>query len=456
MKNRINRLIILRKYRIALVLLDILFISLSVYIVNAILERPQPSVIFYLGTNIIWLITASTFFLYAAFRYSRRQILLTVITGWLALSLASFYVDALRVGRAALLLMLPFMAVFILGHRILLRGIRSRIVEKDGKRETRVLILGLGEKAKEIAAQIRNDKELNYKLIGFLRPDHYRQQDIKVNRDHVLGGVDELYQIAKREKLDEVIVAFSAYTPLLHKKIEKIMREHSELGLKFKVIPDLYDVLVGRLKVSRVTGYPLLDMLPEVANRRYLGLKRVMDIGTAFLGLTFLSPLMLTIAVILKAQEKGPVFYTQERVGESGQPFILYKFRSMVPDAEKETGPVWAGENDERITLFGRFLRRSSFDELPQLWNVLRGEMSLVGPRPERPHFVHNHKELQGKRLNVKPGMTGLAQINGRYNLTARQKTKYDYIYLKNCSFTLDMMILFRTIDAVFSKRGAR
>jgi len=455
MKDKITRLIALRKYRITLVFLDVAFITLTIYTANLILARPQSPIAFYLGANIIWLITASAFFLYSTFRYSKRQIILAIFTGWMALSLASFYVDALRVGRAVLLLMLPLMVVFVLGHRLILRGVRSLVVERKGKKETRVLILGLGEKAREITTQIRNDKELDYKVVGFLKPDHYKQ-DIKVDVDSILGSVDDLYQIAKKEKIDEVIVAFSAYTPLLHKKIEKIMREHSELELKFKVIPDLYDVLVGRLKIDRITGYPLLDILPEIINRRYLRFKRSMDVGTSSLGLLLLSPLMLTISGILKFYEKGPVFYGQERVGESGQPFVLYKFRSMVPDAEKETGPVWAGENDRRITPFGRFLRRNSFDELPQLWNVLKGDMSLVGPRPERPHFVHNHKELQGKRLNVRPGMTGLAQINGRYNLTSRQKTKYDYIYLKNCSFTLDMMILFRTIEAVSSKHGVR
>jgi exopolysaccharide biosynthesis polyprenyl glycosylphosphotransferase len=253
-----------------------------------------------------------------------------------------------------------------------------------------------------------------------------------------------------------VIIAFPAYTPFLHRKIEKIAKEYSELGVNFKVIPDLYDTLIGRLRVSRISGYPLLDVLPEVENRRYLIYKRLMDVAVSSLGLILLSPITLFIAVVLRLSEKGPVFYRQERIGESGRPFILYKFRSMVPDAEKDTGPIWAEENDERVTAFGRFLRRNSLDELPQLWNVLKGDMSLVGPRPERPHFVNNHKELQGRRLNVKPGITGLAQINGRYNLTARQKAKYDYIYIKNCSFALDMMILFKTIDVVLSKRGVR
>lgn len=190
--------------------------------------------------------------------------------------------------------------------------------------------------------------------------------------------------------------------------------------------------------------------LPKIAEV----LIRLLDIIGA-LGILFCTlPLMLVAAVVVKATSRGPVLYRQERVGKGGRPFNLYKFRTMIDGAEKHVGPVWAAKDDNRVTSVGRVLRSMRLDELPQLYNILRGDMSLVGPRPERPFFVQRHKALQGVRLVVKPGLTGLAQIRSFYDLKPAHKVKYDYIYIQNRSLQLNLYILLQTVPVLFAKKG--
>jgi lipopolysaccharide/colanic/teichoic acid biosynthesis glycosyltransferase len=181
---------------------------------------------------------------------------------------------------------------------------------------------------------------------------------------------------------------------------------------------------------------------------------RAFDITGSVILLLLTSPLFLFTAVVVKATSRGPVIYKQKRVGKAGSIFTLYKFRTMIDGAEEQTGPVWAQRDDQRVTLAGRFLRRSRLDELPQLINVFRGNMSLVGPRPERPYFVSRHNALQGVRLSVKPGLTGLAQVRAFYNLKPEHKVKYDSLYIQNRSLLLNIYILFQTIPVIFLKRG--
>jgi lipopolysaccharide/colanic/teichoic acid biosynthesis glycosyltransferase len=181
---------------------------------------------------------------------------------------------------------------------------------------------------------------------------------------------------------------------------------------------------------------------------------RLLDIVGSLVILTCALPIMLVAAVLIKATSKGPAFYRQERVGLGGGMFVLCKFRTMIDDAEKHVGPVWAARDDDRITPIGRVLRRMRLDELPQLFNILEGDMSLVGPRPERPFFVERHKALQGVRLAVKPGLTGLAQVRSFYDLKPAHKVKYDYLYIQNRSFLLNLYILLQTIPVLFGKKG--
>jgi lipopolysaccharide/colanic/teichoic acid biosynthesis glycosyltransferase len=181
---------------------------------------------------------------------------------------------------------------------------------------------------------------------------------------------------------------------------------------------------------------------------------RLLDIVGSLIILVLALPVMVVAGVLIKVTSAGPVFYKQERVGQGGRLFTLYKFRTMIDNAEEEVGPVWAAPDDHRVTPVGRILRRTRLDELPQLLNILWGDMSLVGPRPERPFFVERHKALQGVRLAVKPGLTGLAQVRSYYNLKPAHKVRYDYLYIQNRSLLLNISILLQTIPVLFAKKG--
>jgi lipopolysaccharide/colanic/teichoic acid biosynthesis glycosyltransferase len=181
---------------------------------------------------------------------------------------------------------------------------------------------------------------------------------------------------------------------------------------------------------------------------------RLLDLIGSLVILILSLPVMVASALLIKLTSSGPVFYRQERVGQGGRLFTLCKFRTMIDDAEKDVGPVWAARDDDRVTPVGRILRRMRIDELPQIYNVLRGDMSLVGPRPERPFFVERHKALQGVRLVVKPGLTGLAQVRSFYDLKPAHKVRYDYLYIQNRSLFLNISILLRTIPVLFAKKG--
>jgi lipopolysaccharide/colanic/teichoic acid biosynthesis glycosyltransferase len=181
---------------------------------------------------------------------------------------------------------------------------------------------------------------------------------------------------------------------------------------------------------------------------------RLFDILGALLILIGAFPVLFVAGLLIKLTSRGPILYRQERVGKGGRIFILYKFRTMIDNAEKYVGPVWASPDDERVTPVGRILRQTRLDELPQLYNILRGDMSLVGPRPERPYFVERHQSLQGLRLAVKPGLTGLAQVRSFYNLKPAHKVRYDYLYIQHRSLLLNLSILLQTIPALFTRKG--
>lgn len=211
----------------------------------------------------------------------------------------------------------------------------------------------------------------------------------------------------------------------------------------------------GRSPAARVFHRADADVHPLVETSRTTELLiRILDVAGSLAGLILASPVILATAFLIWITAGRPVLFRQERVGLRGEPFILYKFRTMINDAEKHVGPVWASRDDNRVTPIGRVLRKTRFDELPQLFNILRGDMSLVGPRPERPFFVERHKALQGVRLAVKPGLTGLAQIRGFYDLKPAHKVRYDCLYIQKRCLLLNLYILLRTVPALFTKMG--
>ncbi|MCF7916710.1 MAG: sugar transferase [Candidatus Omnitrophica bacterium] len=451
MKNEIFRFLTLRRYRITLVLIDICCIWLVVSTAAAITGTGKPSVLYYLVAIIVWLVVAIFFLLYSVWRYTLKKILCAVFTSWIFLNVLTFYFGKSLVKRELLLWMFPVFFMFMLIERILLKTLRFYRVKSKKEKEKKIVILGVGEEAEKIAQKVVNWKDLNYEIVGFV---DLGQEEVEVERNKILGNINNLYKIVKQKGVSEVIIAPSLYTKAIDKKINKIIKDHSELHLSFKIASYLYDSLLGKLKIGLPSDFFLIDVGAESDKKIYFIYKRLLDFFGSFIILLLFSPILLLISFILKNYKGASVFYKQQRLGADGRQFTLYKFRSMVPDAENKTGPVWTKENDSRVTPFGRFLRKTSLDEFPQFWNVLKGDMSLVGPRPERPYFVKKYKELQGKRMNVKPGVTGLAQVNGRYDLNARHKAKYDYIYLKNCSFGLDLKILFETIWVVLTAKG--
>lgn len=232
-----------------------------------------------------------------------------------------------------------------------------------------------------------------------------------------------------------------------------------EAGREVYLVPELYEVMLAGSRVIELDDLPVLQVEDLRLSPLQAGVKRALDLSVALLLLVCLSPLLMLTALLVRLSSPGPVFYVQERVGYRGQVFRLFKFRTMIPDAEKETGPVLARANDPRVTRVGKFLRATRLDELPQLFNVLKGEMSLVGPRPERPVFVDEftraHPAYPYRHL-VKPGLTGMAQVYGRYTTSPEDKLRYDLYYIRNYSLLLDLKILLRTIPVALTPSTAR
>jgi sugar transferase (PEP-CTERM system associated) len=268
----------------------------------------------------------------------------------------------------------------------------------------------------------------------------------------------ELFDVARELRVQRVIVALQDRRQAL--PIEQLLKCRLS-GIRIEERELLYEKVTGRIAVEALR--PSYLIFSEGFNKSLLtrALKRALDIVASIVGLTLTFPALLATAIAVKLDSEGPIFYRQERVGRDGRPFMLVKFRSMRSDAEKSTGPVWAKANDDRITRVGRFIRRVRIDEIPQMWNVLRGEMSFVGPRPERPTFTEElAKEIPYflERLTVKPGITGWAQVCYPYGNTkadAIQKLQYDLYYIKSMGLIFDITVLFRTVKVVILRRGA-
>ncbi|TKJ35972.1 MAG: hypothetical protein CEE38_13260 [Planctomycetes bacterium B3_Pla] len=262
--------------------------------------------------------------------------------------------------------------------------------------------------------------------------------------------IDEIEQLAKHPDIDEIVICERIHN---EKDLSLLIYLTQKLKIDIVFNPSIYvEMLSGRINGEN-SFHSLSTFVGEKRDLEEF-LIRSLDIIGSIIMLLMFTPATIMISLLIKISSPGPVFYKQQRVGKDGRIFTLYKFRTMVEDAEKTVGPVLASRDDPRITKVGRILRRTRLDELPQLFNVLQGYMSLVGPRPERPHFVKQHKALRELRLAVKPGLTGLAQIRSFYDLKPRHKTKYDYLYIQKRSLQLNLYILMLTIPAVFSRKG--
>ena len=327
---------------------------------------------------------------------------------------------------------------------------------KNGIANQNLAVIGANQSGLKIIKEIANHKSLGYRVIGFIDST---TSEKSFGGYPILGRVEDISNIAKEHKITGVIVSHLTDSA---KKIINFLNFCCNEKLTIYMVPSLMDVISGQLKTQQICGIPLIVLLEDHLPSWQAQIKRLFDICVSLFVLVPFMPFWIIVAIIIKMTDKGPAIYAQERIGKNGRPFIMYKFRSMYVDAEKRSGPQWATENDPRITPFGRFMRKARIDEIPQLWNVLKGEMSIVGPRPERQFFIDKlSKEIPWyvKRLKMKPGITGWAQVKHKYDETIEDvkfKVMYDLYYFENMSIILDLKIIFRTILVVFTGKGAK
>jgi len=337
------------------------------------------------------------------------------------------------------------------------RAILSRTLiflsKKNGLGAAKVLIVGTGTIARMIAEKILEHPHYGYQLAGFISYEKSEDEKDKPLPAPIIGTLDQFRDILKDNSPDQVFLTQSNFPTC---KLIDLMMECEKQMVDMKIVPNIFEMLISEIGVEDIEGIPLFGLKESPLQGINLAIKRCFDIVFSIILLIFLSPFLLVIAILIKIDSRGSIFYHQRRIGMDGRTFTLCKFRTMIDKAESQTGPVWAKENDPRVTKFGRWLRKTDLDELPQLINVIKGEMSLVGPRPERPFFVDKFKEEVPRymaRHKVKSGMTGWAQANGfRGNTSLPQRIKYDLFYIENWSLWFDLNILLLTFLKQFSK----
>lgn len=325
-----------------------------------------------------------------------------------------------------------------------------------GKYLRNTLIVGWDKKGKELFDNLQTFPALGLKVIGFISSNKHSGQHSYKNLK-LIGSIDQLSEIIIIKKVSEIIIALESTD---HGKLLKILNYCEPNKVNFKIIPDMYDVISGQLRTNQLYGFPLIEITPRHMQPWEVVLKRIIDIIFSIIILVITFPVSLIISIAIKLETRGPIIFKQERVGFEGEIFIMKKFRTMIHNAEWETGPIWSTLNDQRITKVGFFLRKTRLDEIPQLLNVINGDMSLVGPRPERPYFVEKFKKeipFYARRLQVLPGITGWAQIKQGYDSSiadVKMKLKYDLYYIENMSLRIDLKILFNTIYTMLLGKG--
>ena len=365
-----------------------------------------------------------------------------------AIFIDDFFRNAPAISRFLILFYWGIMFLSVGTGRIIIRSIQKSLLGKGiGLRNT--LVVGTGKKAQELKGMADRTPELGYKVIGFISENESESPGS-------LGIAEDIPKIIKEYQVNEILIALE---PSDKERLFEILRFCSDEKINTKILPDMYEIVSGMAKTSQIYGVPLIEVASVIMPPASMLIKRLIDIVVSVLSLIILSPLIFIAVVIIKVSSKGPVLYKQVRVGKKGNEFLMYKLRTMTLEAESE-GPKWSKGNDPRVTSFGRLLRRTRFDELPQMINVLKNEMSLVGPRPERPFFVEQLKKeipYYYKRMLIKPGITGWAQVKHKYDSSfddVRSKLQYDFYYIENMSLKLDLKIMANTVFVMMRMKG--
>jgi len=368
-----------------------------------------------------------------------------------ALRLVNFPINARGMARYWLI----FMAIALI-IRFIIRSFQKYLLRIGIGRE-KTIILGKNRRGLGAAEFVFQHEDQGYDIVGFIEATDDPPMKIREGKIPVLGREQDIGKIIRENAVSDIVLALEKPD---HTRILAIMGQVNGFPVTVKIVPDLYDVMTGLVRTEQIAGLPLMEINLENVNWYQKGLKRGIDLLITVPTLILFSPLFLLIALAIKLESKGPIFFTQERVGKEFRKFRTIKFRSMIHNAEEDTGPMWAQPNDPRVTKVGRFLRRFRLDELPNFLNVLKGEMSIIGPRPERPFFVDKlcqEYPFYHRRLSVLPGISGWSQIKQSYDShveDVRQKLKFDYFYIENLSFGLDLKIMLSTIWVMLSGQG--
>ena len=344
-------------------------------------------------------------------------------------------------------------AVLMTGERYLLRQYETRL-RRRGIGTERVLMVGTGDGSELLIRRMNMFPQYGFHVVG-VASDEVSADDSYVGVP-VVGRVEDLPALVKQHNVDQVFLALPASQ---RERLLHLIKLCEDQNLEFKIVPDLLEVMSTRVEANAIDGLPLVGIRHSQMRGSSAALKRLIDIIISGVLLVIASPILLVVAILIKIVMPGPVLFTQERIGRGRKPFVIYKVRSMIPDAEAKTGPVVAKPGDDRVTPLGRFLRRSSIDELPQLFNVLKGDMSLVGPRPQPTYFDEQYSGEVPRYLErgqVRPGLTGWAEVNDlRGAAPIVDRTMYDVYYIENWSLALDIKCVILTAMRLFSQRHA-
>jgi exopolysaccharide biosynthesis polyprenyl glycosylphosphotransferase len=371
------------------------------------------------------------------------------IGGLLSVFVFSALFKYLELGRSVVIISSLLSFFYLYASRSYLRYLKRTMVTR-GHGLTKVVIVGAGETGRQVRSRIVGHPEIGFDLVGFIDNDPAKKGQT-IDGVEVLGTTDDLLDIVRNKGIEEV---FLAVPNMPQNEIMNLVVHCEDTGVAFKIVSNIFDVITTQVKIDEINEIPVVRLPKAQLAPFHATLKRLMDLIIAALLLIPAIPLGAIIALLIRLDSKGKALFKQTRIGKGGKPFTLYKFRTMYEGVEPyQEAPLERA--DPRITRFGRLLRKTSLDELPQLINVLKGDMSMVGPRPEMPFIVQRYEEWQRRRLDVKPGITGLWQIVGRKDLPLYLNLEYDFYYIRNQSLLLDLTILIKTIPAVLFGKGA-